>query len=74
MSSLGIRVIGHLRQEGQGHRDRVDGVVAALKVYADSSDKETADAAQDALSALTQAAPAHTEEKAEQSGGSGEGR
>lgn len=47
------KVIEHLRKEGEAHPD-LDGPVAALQVYAESSDDEVANAARQALAALGQ--------------------
>jgi hypothetical protein len=46
-SNLSLRVIEHLRKEGKAH-----GPIAALKVYAGSSNEKVARAAREALAAL----------------------
>jgi hypothetical protein len=48
------KVIEHLRKEGEAHPEFADGPIAALKVYAESSDDDVANAARQALAALGQ--------------------
>jgi len=50
--SLSLGLIDHLRKEGEARSDLADGPIAALTVYAESSDEEVAKAAQEALAAL----------------------